>query len=71
MSESDTIMRAHEAFQEMMDDIQQTMDTHAEIMDEQALKIQELNRPPILSMVAIFLLAYVYGAFFGVWMCPK
>lgn len=71
MSDYDPIIRAHEAFQEMMDDIQQTMDAHAEIMDEQALKIQELNRAPIKSMIAIFVLAYIYGAFFGVWMCPK
>jgi hypothetical protein len=71
MSDYNTITRAQDAFQEMMDDLQQTMDAQTEIIEEQDAKIQELERLPIKSMLAIFVLAYIYGAFFGVWVCPK
>lgn len=66
-----TILRAYESFQEMMEDVQQTMDAQAEVIEDQDAKIRELERMPLKSMLAIFVLAYIYGAFFGVWACPK
>lgn len=71
MSEYNTITRAQDAFQEMMSDLQQTMEAQEDIIDEQAVRIRELERIPIKSILVGFLIAYIYGAFFGAWMCPK
>ena len=59
---------------------QDTMELLQEDIDNQSMMIEDLedenkrlrNRPSgILNMFLICLLCYIYGAFFGMYMCPK
>lgn len=65
------IQQSVEAFEDMMEVVQEGIELQTDIIEKQRLKIEELEEWPIKTMIAMIILAYIYGAFFGVWVCPK
>jgi hypothetical protein len=67
----DHIQQSIEAFEDMMAIVQDGVEAQSAIIEEQRLKIEELEEWPIKTMIVTIILGYIYGAFFGVWVCPK
>ena len=79
MTHHEDIIQATEDTLEKMRDVLEQMEEQQEVMTEQETMIAErdeyieqLTSPQrYVEMLVAILLSYMYGAWFGVYMCPK
>jgi hypothetical protein len=60
-----------ETLHDSVENVEQYIDEQQKLIDALVVTAERASRPIWLDMFAIFILAFVYGAWFGVVQCPK